>query len=211
MPEVAIAERLKLYGLTEQQVQLQDLHVAEGQRQVLTGDDPQLHSHAVQLRPQSVEQLKSWIGVPDEAIGHLRTQDTGVAPAAVFHPLPNELTASDHSALHSMAHNFVFGNSSAVGISPHSLSEWLTNIGTVINQYLFRDIEVAANAQLVIAPDVFVLFARYITVHPTGRILLRGTATRIDCAGFTDGVGHLSIIGQLSPAALQALRSLAPK
>ena len=210
MPEVAIADRLKLYGLTEQQVQLEDLHVAEGQRQVLTGDDPQLRKHVVQLRPQSVEQLKSWIGVPDEAITHLRALDTGNAPVAVFHPLPEELTASDHSALHTLARNFVFGNSAAVGISPQSLSEWVSRIGAIINQYVFRDIEVAANAQLIVAPDVFVLFARYITVHPTGKILVRGTSTRIDCAGFTDGVQHLRIISQLSTTATEVLRSMTP-
>jgi hypothetical protein len=210
LPEVAIADRLKVYGLTEQQVQLEDLHVAAGQSQVLTGDSPELRPHVVQLHPQSVEQLKSWIGVPDEAITHLRALDTGTAPVAVFHPLPEELTASDHSALHTLARTFVFGNSTAVGISPQSLSEWISRIGTVINQYVFRDIEVAANARLIVAPDVFVLFARYITVHPTGRIIVRGTSTRIDCAGFTDGVQHQRIIAQLSATATEALRLMAP-
>jgi hypothetical protein len=55
-----------------------------------------------------------------------------------------------------------------------------------------------------------VLFARYITVHPTGKIIVRGTSTRIDCAGFTDGVRHLSIISQLSTTATEALRSMTP-
>lgn len=211
MPEVAIADRLKVYGLSEQQVQLQDFRVAEGQRQVLTGDDPQLRTHVVQLRPQSVEQLKSWIGVPDEALTHLRPVASGDAPARVFHPLPEELTADDHSALHIATRNFVFGNSATVGVSAPSLSEWVTRIGALLNQYLFRDIEVAANAQLIIAPDVFVLFARYITVHPTGKILVRGTSTRIDCAGFTDGVRHLGVVNSLSAAALEALSAITPR
>lgn len=211
MPEVDIGERLKIYGLTEQQVQLQDLKVAEGQQQVLTGDAPEIRQHVVQLRPQSVEQLKSWVGVPDDAVGHLRAVSSASASAMVFHPLPDELTAGDHAALHSLAHNFVFGNSTSLAeVHAASLSDWLQRIGTVINQVIYRDIEVAARAQLIVAPDVFVLFARYITVHPTGKILLRGTATRIDCAGFSDGVRHLSIVDRLSVTAREAFHVVTP-
>jgi hypothetical protein len=163
---------LASYRLTEEQVQLADLRLERNQRQTLSLQNLSLSQSVIRLQPQTVQDLKDWIGVSDAALSSPQ-----VGSMAASYPPVIETVAS-------AARNFVFGLSSEINsIYITRLNDWILDNRVVISFFPFNDIYLSAGSQLVVT-DNAVLFARYITVVDTAQIVLQGTATKIDCAGF---------------------------
>jgi hypothetical protein len=86
--------------------------------------------------------------------------------------------------LYSVARNYIFGNSAAVGQAQvPALNAWLKSIAGSISIITFMDIHVSAGARLVVNPSITVLFARYITIDQGGVIQVKCTHGGINCAG----------------------------
>jgi hypothetical protein len=184
MPEVPITERLAPYRLAQNQLQMQDIRLEPNQQLMISRQNPQVSGRMVYLQPNSIADLKAWIGIPDQAFTALRRPEEP-APSIVFSGLPTELSASENASLYLAARSAVFGPSHTISPTIAStLSDWIRRLGPRIPFFPANDIYLAAGSQMVIGPDVWVLFARHITVQETARIIVQGTSTKIDCASF---------------------------
>jgi hypothetical protein len=205
MAEVAIADRLAKYGLSERAVDLADLTVGRDQHVVIARDNPFFADRIHQLRPETIDDLKQWIGTPEgSCCSDPSVHGRGLLPPAVVSSaLGEERSVDEHRAMNSLAGSFVFGHADAVPATHVSaINDWLSVIKARINISLFQDIYVSAGSTMSLAPSIHVLFARYITVENTGRIVLgSGSTTSIDCAGFR---GHYAPLHLSKASAVKA-------
>lgn len=185
MAQIPIAKRLAAYQLTEQDVQLTNLRLERDQIQNLSRQDPDLGNRLIQLKPKTLQDLKDWIGVTDAAFGDLKLPSVP-APTPKLKALGKEITPEEDAVLSASAWQFVFRHSGAIGpdVIP-ILDDWLQRTSPTIHFFQANDIHLSAGAQLVVAPDVFVIFAGHITIDETATILIQGFAIKIDCASFT--------------------------
>ncbi len=207
MADVSTADRLAKYGLSERASELSDLKVGSEQHVLIARDNPYFSDRIHQLRPESIDDLKSWIGTPDGSCCSDSAHTRGLLPPAVVSSaLSDERNADEHRAMNSLAGAYVFGHSDAVAPTHLSaVNDWLSIVKARITISLFQDIYVSAHSTMSLAPSVHVLFARYITVENTGRIVLgAGSTTSIDCAGFR---GHFNpvLVGKLSAVKAAAI------
>src|SRR5262249_35262617 len=138
--------------------------------------------HVRQLSPKHVDAVKRMIGVPDEAFAHLMPRTIG-SPAVVRSHLAPRLTPIEHASLWTTARNAILGHSATVGAAQlASVNQWLVAINPSIIIALFQDITVQTDAQLIIAPDVHILFANNILIEQGGQIVCQGTITKFDCS-----------------------------
>jgi hypothetical protein len=206
MAEVSVADRLARYGLSERAGELSDMTLGRDQQVLVARENPFFADRVHQVRPESIDDLKQWIGTPD---GSCCSDATGghvgglLPPAVVSSALGDERSADENRTMNSLAGAYVFGHSESVAATHLvALNEWLGSIKARINISLFQDIYVSAGATMSLAPSVHVLFARYITVENTGRIVLgTGSTTSIDCAGFR---GHYLPISVTKASAVKA-------
>lgn len=184
MPSVDHATRIAAYGLAVADVQpaLTNLTVASGQKVVLTAKDANQKLHVRQLAPKQVSALKSMIGVPDAAVA--RTGHPVLSRPAVFSSrVSPQITSEQHISLWNSARSAILGHSAS--LSPMELaavSQWIGRINPNIIIILYEDITVASNAQLILAPDVHVLYANNILIEQGGQIISQATIMKFDCA-----------------------------
>jgi len=180
---VDLPTRLSVYGLNETQLSHGNLRLEPNQRMVVSQQEPTLANRMVKLQPQTIDHLKSWIGVPDAALTHLNSQIARPVSRA-FSTVSPDITANEHATMFAAGQNFVFGNSATVHPSfVPTLNDWLTKISAYVPIWLFWDVYLAAGSQLVLSPGVF--FASNITVEETATIQLPGGSfSKIDCVGF---------------------------
>jgi hypothetical protein len=195
MGKVPVGERLKAYGLDEAHTKLDDLNIAAGVNHDLSAKNPAMAAHVKTLHPQSADDLRRWLGSGAHAAvpavtTHLAplTARSGVvdfhAIADITRPLPAALTAAHTAALYAAAHRYVLSNDH--GLEPAvvaNLNQWIVKLKPGISFYHFQDIHVAAGAKLTINAANSVLFARYITIEKTGKIVTKVSVAKIDCAG----------------------------
>src|ERR1035437_1021524 len=197
----SVATRLKTFGLSAAKLQLtNDLEVPTNQTVTLDAADQKLSKQLSRLTPNSIDDLKEWLGVPDAAFAHSAAAIT--RPIAIM-PVHEAYTPDQSATLYSVARDYVFGNSSAVSKSQvPALNAWLKSIAGAVSIITFQDIHVAAGPRLVVNPSITVLFARYITIDQGGVIQVRCTHGAINCAGIKGAaprlvptaVGHISDI-----------------
>ena len=98
----------------------------------------------------------------------------------------HKITPEEHVALAASAFQFVFRHSGTVS-SDHIpiVNDWLQRTKPTIHFFPANDIHLAPGAQLIVAPDVFVIFANQITLEETATIVIQGKVIKIDCVGFT--------------------------
>jgi hypothetical protein len=189
MAEVSIADRLARYGLSEREIELSDLTVSGERHVVVAPDNPYFSERVRRLHPESIDDLKAWIGTPEGSCCSDAGSPHGrglLPPRVVSSALSDERSIDEHRAMNSLAGAYVFGHADSLGGAQVSAAnEWLKVIKARLNISLFQDIYVKAGSTLSLAPSIHVLFARYITVEHSGRIVLgHGSTTSIDCAGF---------------------------
>jgi hypothetical protein len=206
MPQIPLETRLHAFKLSSETVKPVDLNVSPNQQVVLDTSNTAFRSSLTYLTPQTLDDVKAWLGTPNSAFARAPvatqpgTPSIAVAPTRVAHPttLPPTVlqpgavhSARDVEQLHSLARSFVFGNSESVSASQlPALNAWIAAQKIKLPIFVFANITVAAGATLHV--NVNALFANYITVEHTGAIKLRGgTKTAIHAAGFTGKGAHI--------------------
>jgi hypothetical protein len=200
MAQIPLATRLQSFRINAEALKPVDLNISPNQHVVLDTANTTFKNSLTYLTPQSIDDVKNWLGNPNSAFAnipvatHPGAPPIAVAPTRVTNPtvLPPVIIqpGMQHSAreiaqLHGLASSFVFGNSESVSASQlPALNAWIAGLKIKLPAYVFANITVAAGAVLEI--KVNALFANYITVENTGRIKLRGgSKTVIHAAGFT--------------------------
>jgi hypothetical protein len=181
---MTLADRLALYRL-EPPKRLDDLKVKDGQRELLSPTDARFQRHLQVRRPGSLQELKSWIGVPPGAVG---TDKAPVGNLKGFVPTRDCSRLVPTPALH-------FGNRdletkftwALVNDISHVHDSELRDVNRLIAEFsivalLFRDIYVGKNATLVCDDKVHVLLAHYITLDVGAQLEMQAPVSRIDCA-----------------------------
>jgi len=182
MPQTTLAARLAVYGLSEKKVSLSDLRLERNEVRYLSGVDVNLSKQVVRLKPKTIHDLKSWIGVPDEAISQVASPSVQIVqPRAKFSG--NVKSVSNHPVFAASAKYFVFRDSRSINsrLVP-ILSKWIQEITPLIHMFLANDIHLSSGSQLVVTPDILLIFARNITIEPNASIRVQGTEMKIDCA-----------------------------
>jgi hypothetical protein len=204
----SLEERLKPYGLTSNEVHLDDFVLGEGEciRLTLRGDS-RFAKIAKRVTVRTIHDLKRMIGVPDSVVQqscHCRfEQDLTESVPAGFKSL-NDLSYAQKTTLVSAAKEYIHGNSRAVAHYEPALN---TAIGlanrSIISIVLFRDIIVERNATLTLDSSVDVIFANRILVKLGGKIRALGTFVKYDCTSVQgEEYPYMHLTGPLASAVL---------
>jgi hypothetical protein len=194
MPQQTIEARLKNFNIDPAGIKLTDLDVAANQTMLLTSTDTSYRDSIAFLEPQSITDLKRWIGIPDQAFSPgqplpstgpvvihptIRPSPAGrlriVIPALpAFHP-------DQVATLKNLARDFIYGHSDHISTTQiPALNKWLDLQKIRIPMFIFRDIHVASGAVLNVKGKI--LFANHITIDKGGLIKL-GNQSAIHAAG----------------------------
>jgi len=200
MPTLTLAERLKSFNLDIGTANPSDINVPANQDLVLDASNAKFQANLKYLEPKSLDDVKKWLGNPDEvlakppagvrtiasarSIAPSRAIAATMLPSAII-PVQPSYTQQESNDLHLLASAYVYGHSSSIDAKQlPALNAWITKLNVRIPVLVFNNINVAAGATLHV--NISALFANYITVENTGRIKLRGgSKTSIHAAGFT--------------------------
>ncbi|MEB0133833.1 hypothetical protein QN362_00650 [Actimicrobium sp. CCC2.4] len=194
MPQQTFEERLKNFNIDPASIKLTDLDVATNQTMLLTTTDSAYQDSVAFLEPQSITDLKRWIGIPDQAFspGH---PPPSIGPV-VIHPTIRPSPASRMRivipalpafhpeqivTLKNLARDFIYGHSEHISTTQlPALNKWLDLQKIRMPMFVFRDIHVASGAVLNVKGKI--LFANHITIDKGGLIKL-GNQSAIHAAG----------------------------
>ncbi|MEI9981762.1 MAG: hypothetical protein WDN69_00140 [Aliidongia sp.] len=168
-----LEQRLALYGLLPDR--LRPLTVRAGERVALDCRSYCDQRHFVLLQPNSVRELKLWIGAPD---------------AAFADDVPRFGSAPDAAPLSAIAREFIYGNSYAVQSFEDGLDERLRRQEqpfqdlAAVPVFVFTDVVVEDYGVLEIGNGSHVFFCDTLTMHPQGVVRARGDV-RADIGTYT--------------------------
>lgn len=186
MPAMTTAERLAVYGLREPpNGTLKTLRVARGQRVLLDHRRPPSSASVARVQPQSLEELKRMIGVPDRAMPKPR-RPTLLNLPTVTKATVRRVTPAQRLAFRRAVHNFVYKHSATVtDLDRRAMDSWLEALGFIIvlPVFQFADVVVGAGSSLSV-DDGAILFAHNITVE-AGGVIHAGMYSTVDCNSFT--------------------------
>src|SRR6266516_2592426 len=156
-----LEERLAVYGLKPDQ--LASIEVQKGQHVVL---DYRKYEHPepfTVLHPQSIHDLKRWLGAPDSAFGHNQPR-FGALP-------PGEL-----ETLSAAAREYIYGNSRAVARYEAAINRQLQLRArlVLVPIFYFLDVTIYDGATLGIGNGSSVFFANTLTIYKTGTLRVSG-------------------------------------
>jgi hypothetical protein len=186
-PLPSLEERLKVYGLTPNQVQLENLALGEGECIHLTLRGDSRFAKAAQRIPvKTVGDLKRLIGVPDSVVQQHCSCRFGAELAesvpAGFKS-PNDLTPTQLETLRLAAKEFIYGNSQSVSHYEPALNLAISLVArSIISILLFQDIIVERNATLTLDASIDVIFANKILIKLGGKIRALGSFVKYDCS-----------------------------
>jgi hypothetical protein len=192
----SLESRLATYNLQDRLDRLPDLRLEPNETVVLSADAEELRPHLIHLRPESVYDLKRWLGVPDHAVASVLPSNTGGtaadaathAPCQIFTPHPPIDRTDPEMQTH--LYHFLFGDTRGVSKDDLGvLKKYIDRTDMVVSLFAFQDIYIARRSRLVLDRKVQVLFARYITVERTGVLEMQAPYARIDCAGMSTASG----------------------
>jgi hypothetical protein len=185
-------KRARVYGLRLNDLLNQSVVVSPGKYVRLSGlgrksDEPGLG----RLRPKDLDDVKRWIGVPDElgakrsCCNQLPAEVPGLSGAGDL----RKLDLDSQRALHELANEYVHGDSRRLASYKSTLDHLVDR--AVINGVFFReDIDIHTGAVLEVAKDLKILFARHIRIWRGGLLKLKGP-TKIDCVSITGNLLNL--------------------
>lgn len=204
----SLEERLKVYGLSPGQVQLENMTIGEGECFHLTlRGDSRFAKSAVRIPVKTVGDLKRLIGVPDSVVQkqcHCRFESelTETVPPG-FKSL-TDLSPAQHATLQLAANEYIYGNSLSVSHYESALNQAISLANrSVISIVLFQDIIVERNATLTLDASVDVIFANKILIKLGGKIRALGSYVKYDCSsveGEERPYIHLGGVISASPA-----------
>jgi hypothetical protein len=189
--------RLAPYGLESKEVFDHPLTVPPDTRMLLSTERvKEGHPALVRLQPKTIDDVKKWIGVPDE-LGAKRSCSCklpssipGVGSASEI----RQLHPGARRALQDIAEEYVHGDSRRVAAYKPYLNYLVDR--SWINIVILPDIDIYNGAVLTIGSSIKVLWARNIRIWKGGLLKITGNA-KIDCAsiqGEYTGIIHISDI-----------------
>ncbi len=182
-----LERRAAVYGLTSKDLLDENLVVPAGRHVIIDGESIK-QKGVVSLTPKSIDDVKHWIGVPDETAAKgscCKPPTAGIEAVASASDLRKQGAAAARN-LRAVAAAYVNGDSRRVAAYAPILSHLLDR-ASIIGIFLRRDIDIHRGATLEIGRNNRVLFARHIRIWTGGRLLVRGDA-KIDCVTITGGV-----------------------
>ncbi len=199
--------RARVYGLQPADLFEHSLVIGPGKHVRLSGEGGESDRKAfVRLVPKSLDDVKRWIGVPDE-LGAKRVCGCdlpsgiqGVASAAEF----RELGTTMRRTAHTLAYEYVHGDSRRVAAYKPVIDHILDR-AVITGVFLRQDIDIHKGAVLEVGSNIKILFARHIRIWKGGQLKITG-GTKIDCVSITGGVaGTLTLKLDLIPLIGQVL------
>lgn len=183
-----LEKRAAVYGLSTKELLDEDLVIPPGRKVVIDGEH-RSQQGVVTLTPKSIDDVKNWIGVPDDTAAKqsccspLPTSNLqAVSSAAELRKLEPEAARN----LRGIANAYVNGDLRRVA-NYKPVLEYLLDRANITGIFLRRDIDIHRGATLEIGRNNRVLFARHIRIWTGGRLIIRGDA-KIDCVSITGGV-----------------------
>jgi hypothetical protein len=140
----------------------------------------------VMLTPKTIDDVKSWIGVPNSVGQRRKFPSPSAADLAVL-SVRTPLTDGRVQSLQNLAYQYVYGDSTVLTQHSAAISQILqivaakASISGFTGIYLFQDVDVLENAELKLAANLKVFFADNIRIWKGGRITLLGNI-KIDCS-----------------------------
>ena len=200
-------ERLQPYGIGEDGVFPEDVVVPPGQMLELTSRrGASKEKGIVSLHPKSIDDVKRWIGVPDE-IARVRACPPECPTAVATVERPSELRNLGQAqlrGLYQLGEAYVHGDSALVAAYKNTLDQLVTD-AVIVGVFIRQDLDVYGVLEL--GPDIKLLWARNVRIWPRGTIRCRGR-TKFDCLSIEGMpvrevapwvVEHVPKIGRLSP------------
>jgi hypothetical protein len=200
-------QRIKRYGVAAKDIFPDDLAAPPDGVLHLSSERGQTEERGfVTLRPRSIDDVKSWIGVPDD-VARQRQCAPDCPPAVSLVGGPTELrnlTQPQLRGLYRLGETYVHGDSRLAAPFRETLN-YLVVDAVIIGIFVRKDLDVFG--LLEIGADVKILFARHIRIWPRGKIRFLGNS-KIDCQSI-EGVqivelppwlkGYVPPIGRLTP------------
>jgi hypothetical protein len=165
-------KRLNVYGLDHSAIVQPDLVVPANTTMTLSASDPRSFARPHMLTTSSIDQLKSWIGVPDHLFtaGHLDRTLVRLPTAA-----PPELTArpvvtaapATRAIESSAALEAVIAPTATLSVAQTLTAAHLNNIHTATSAFLFGDSSLVANYKDWIGrlyPSMQIIFWPFFTI-----------------------------------------------
>lgn len=185
-------KRARVYGLGLKDLLDESIIVGPGKYVRLSGSGLKWEGPGLaRLQPKGIDDVKRWIGVPDE-LG--AKSSCCREPAAELPGIANpgdirKLDVTSQRALRDLASQYVHGDSRRVAKYRDVLAHLVDR--AVINGIFLRpDIEIHKGAVLEIGRDIKILFARHIRIWRGGLLKLTGD-TKIDCVSITGNLLEL--------------------
>lgn len=189
----SLSTHLAQYGLKEADGFPEALVVPEGKSLTLSAPaSGEKRVGYVMLAPKTIDEVKRWIGVPDN-VGKRRTFPVNTKSDLAMVDSQSTFAAlskSQRVSLRTLAYQYVQGDLTQLAHLSQSISQILAN-ATIGGLYLLKDIDVMPNSELKLAANLKVLFANNIRIWKGGTIRILGHI-KMDCA---------SIIGEYTAPA----------
>ncbi len=199
--------RLAVYGLKPSDILDDPLVIGPCKHVLLSGDgDKTDHPGLVRLSPKNLDDVKRWIGVPDEvgakrACGcELPSAIPGVGSRAEF----RKMDVAMRRSMYLLAYEYVHGDSRRVAAYKPTL-DFIVDRAVITGIFIRQDIDIHDGAVLEIGTGITILYARHIRIWVGGLLKLTGGAT-IDCVSITgDVTGNVGGIQDALPAFARVL------
>jgi hypothetical protein len=201
-----LERRAAVYGLTAKDLLDDSLVVPEGRHVIIDGESIK-QKGIVTLAPKTIDDVKRWIGVPDETAAKgqcCRPPPSSIEAVNTASDLRKQGAAAAHN-LRAVADAYVNGDSRRVAAYAPMLNHLLDR-ASIIGIFLRRDIDIHRGATLEIGRNNRVLFARHIRIWTGGTLLVRGDA-KIDCVTISGGI-NFSVADIVTSVALGRFKQM---
>jgi hypothetical protein len=186
-------KRASVYGLGLDKLLDDSVVVSPGAYVRLTAEQiKQSETGLARLQPTDIDDVKQWIGVPDELAARRACCPPqlpflpGVDSAAEFRKLPPQ----DKLAVRQLANAYVNGDSRPLARHKELLAHVLDR-AVIAGVFLRQDIDIHRGAVLEVDRSVKILFARHIRIYRGGLLKLKGD-TKVDCVSIEGNLLPLS-------------------
>ena len=187
-PMPSVAERLEPYGLSPATAKLSELHVRDREHLSLDYRKYRHPEHFKVLRPESIRDIKRWVGSKPDAFDHDAPR-FGPLPAASAARLGQEVSLgqADRDALQALAREYIYGNVRVVAQFEPLLDAYVSRLRDTIFVpiFFYSVITIYNGGTLEIGNGSSVLFCDELRVQTDGVLLIVGDVN-VDAGTYTE-------------------------
>lgn len=168
-----LEERLQRYGIDMRHFEPQSLVLEPFQTVTLDYKTFYDRRCFVALTPQSLDDLKRWVGVSDEFFNHDEPR-FGPLPKLEMRP-GGSFDVADEPALAAIAREYIHGNSKPVGAFRSVIDGILRGReDAIVSVFFFRDVTINQGARLEIGKNSNVFTCNTLNIHRDGTLAVVG-------------------------------------